>query len=206
MRKKLFIVALVLAVIAAFTAGCGKTDKTSSSSSGTSSVSSESVQSESADSESEKSADQKSETGESEGPKDGGGSQVVEPPEKSAPTAEDPGNNDPTETVSKTHTASQMEKKYIGTWVQKGILQSDGSIANDNTKSTLTVKEDGTYKLSLTDPSGTSVKEGKWSLNGDKKLVAGDYKLGIDEKGYLLRNSGQRDGKGFWMQYAYVKK
>ena len=54
--------------------------------------------------------------------------------------------------------------------------------------------------------NGKKIKEeGTWKLNANKQIVAGDYTMGIDDSGYLLKDTGERDGKGRKMKYAFAK-
>lgn len=102
---------------------------------------------------------------------------------------------------------SKVKAKYVGTWVMKGILLRDGSLdSTGGVSGKYVIREDGTYTSSMTNPEGGKTSAGgNWSLNDSKNLSA-DTVLGISENGkYLLRDSGQRDGKGFRMYYAYVK-
>ena len=56
------------------------------------------------------------------------------------------------------------------------------------------------------DVNGKKIKEeGTWKLNANKQIVAGDYTMGIDDSGYLLKDTGERDGKGRKMKYAFAK-
>lgn len=102
---------------------------------------------------------------------------------------------------------SKVKARYVGTWVMKGILMRDGSLeGTGGVSGKYVIREDGTYTSSMTNPEGGKTSAGgNWSLNSSKDLSA-DTVLGISENGkYLLRDSGQRDGKGFRMYYAYVK-
>ena len=102
---------------------------------------------------------------------------------------------------------SKMKARYVGTWVMKGILMRDGSLeGTGGVSGKYVIREDGTYTSSMTNPEGGQTSAGgNWSLNSSKDLSA-DTVLGISENGkYLLRDSGQRDGKGFRMYYAYAK-
>lgn len=102
---------------------------------------------------------------------------------------------------------SKVKARYVGTWVMKGILMRDGSLeGTGGVSGKYVIREDGTYTSSMTNPEGGKTSAGgNWSLNSSKDLSA-DTVLGISENGkYLLRDSGQRDGKGFRMYYAYAK-
>ena len=194
MKKKLIAVVLIAGLIFAY--GCGNSE----SKSGDSGIST-------------KSKSQTEETQKSS-KKDSGSSSSESQQNSSSESAQsgendpgDAGNNDPTAETAQNNTVQQMKEKYIGSWTQKGLLMSDGSIDDsDGSTGTLTVKDDGTYTLTLKDSDGkTTENSGKWSVNSDKKLVVGSYTMGIDDNGYLLRDSGQRDGKGFRLYYAMKK-
>ncbi|MFC2661744.1 MAG: hypothetical protein ACFNYI_01225 [Eubacterium sp.] len=200
MKKKILAVVLIAGLI--FMYGCGSSggNSKSSSKSGRSSKQTESAQKKSDSSSASSSAN------------NGSGSSSDSTTSSSDQSGEndpgDAGNNDPTKETAQNNTVQQMKQKYIGSWEEKGLLMSDGSIDDsDGSSGTLTVKDDGTYTMSLTDSDGkTTQTSGNWSINSDKKLVVGSYTMGIDDNGYLLRDSGQRDGKGFHLYYAFKSK
>jgi hypothetical protein len=197
MKKKILAVVLIAGLI--FMYGCGSSggNSKSSSKSGRSSKQTESAQKKSDSSSASSSA------------KNGSDSSTSSTSEQSGENDPgDAGNNDPTKETAQNNTVQQMKQKYIGSWEEKGLLMSDGSIDDsDGSSGTLTVKDDGTYTMSLTDSDGkTTETSGNWSINSDKKLVVGSYTMGIDDNGYLLRDSGQRDGKGFRLYYAFKSK
>jgi hypothetical protein len=197
MKKKILAVVLIAGLI--FMYGCGSSGGNSknSSKSGRSSKQTESAQKKSDSSSASSSA------------KNGSDSSTSSTSEQSGENDPgDAGNNDPTKETAQNNTVQQMKQKYIGSWEEKGLLMSDGSIDDsDGSSGTLTVKDDGTYTMSLTDSDGKPTEtSGNWSINSDKKLVVGSYTMGIDDNGYLLRDSGQRDGKGFRLYYAFKSK
>lgn len=121
--------------------------------------------------------------------------------------ADDPANADSTAETGKNATKEQMIQTYIGRWEQQGVIQSDGNI-DDSTGSrcTYVINADKTYTAKGRDVNGNKIDEkGTWSLNSNKQLVCGDYTLGIDESGYLLKDTGERDGKGRKIKYAFIK-
>ncbi len=185
MKKKILAIVLIAGLVLMYGCGSSKTDKKSTSSKAKTQTE------ESQNSSSSSSSSDNSSTAES-GENDPG----------------DAGNNDPTAETAKNNTEQQMEDKYVGSWEQEGLLMSDGSIDDsDGSTGSLTVNSDGTYSMTIKDADGnTTDTSGKWTINSDKKLVVGDYKMGIDDNGYLLRDSGQRDGKGFHLYYAMKKK
>lgn len=185
MKKKLL--ALVLAVALIFMYGCGTEQNSNSVKKSKKSTRTEQRKKSTSKKKSDTSK-KKSESGEND--------------------PDDPANNDPTADTSKKNTTSQMEKKYIGTWEQQGLLMSDGSLDNsDGSTGTIVIKSDGTYRVNIKDMNGKATKEsGKWSLNSKKKVVLGSLIMGINDDGYLLRYSGERDGKGFRLYYAFKKK
>ena len=68
------------------------------------------------------------------------------------------------------------------------------------------INADKTYTAKGVDINGEKINEsGKWKLNGNKQLVCGNYTLGIDDSGYLLKDTGERDGKGRKIKYAFSK-
>ncbi len=200
MKKKILAVVLIAGLI--FMYGCGSSggNSKSSSKSGRSSKQTESTQKKSDNNSSSSSA--KNGTGSSSSDDSASASSSEQSGENDPGDA---GNNDPTKETAQNNTVQQMKQKYIGSWEEKGLLMSDGSIDDsDGSSGTLTVKSDGTYTMSLTDSNGkTTETSGNWSINSDKKLVVGSYTMGIDDNGYLLRDSGQRDGKGFHLYYAF---
>ncbi|MCH4006811.1 MAG: copper resistance protein NlpE [Eubacterium sp.] len=197
MKKKILAVVLIAGLI--FMYGCGSSggNSKSSSKSGRSSKQTESAQ---------KKSDSNSASSSAKNGSDSSTSSTSEQSGENDPG--DAGNNDPTKETAQNNTVQQMKQKYIGSWEEKGLLMSDGSIDDsDGSSGTLTVKDDGTYTMSLTDSDGkTTETSGNWSINSDKKLVVGSYTMGIDDNGYLLRDSGQRDGKGFRLYYAFKSK
>ena len=42
-------------------------------------------------------------------------------------------------------------------------------------------------------------------MNANNQIEAGDNVFGIDESGYLLMDTGERDGKGMRIRYAFAK-
>lgn len=120
---------------------------------------------------------------------------------------EDPANADSTAAYGSKRTQEQMKSEFIGKWELQGVLINSGDL-DPTTGATgkYVIKADGTYTSSGTDANGNSMKgKGRWILNENNQLVAGDDTLGIDESGYLLRDTGERDGKGRKMKYAYAK-
>lgn len=118
----------------------------------------------------------------------------------------EPGNADPTGSVAKDKTADEMESLYVGTWTIKGILLSDGSIDSEGVSGKYEIKSNGEYTADVTYADGSTDKgSGKWSVNSDKKLVAGSSEMGLDSSSRLLKYSGERDGKGNRLYYAFVK-
>ena len=120
---------------------------------------------------------------------------------------DDPMNADSTKETGQNATAEQMKKRYVGRWEQQGIIQGDGNLdASDGSHCTYVFNSDNTYTARGKDASGKKIKEdGTWSLNASKQIVAGKYTMGIDESGYLLKDTGERDGKGRKMKYAFSK-
>lgn len=183
MKKKIFVV-LLIALLSVFCIACGSK---STSKSDTSSKDSDTTSSEQAsnDSDSTSTSD--------EATTDEGDS-------------EDPANADQTEDNSSSST-SAVKAKYVGTWKLKGILYSDGSIVSDGAGSAkYVIKSDGTYTETGKDADGNTISDsGSWSLNSKNKLVAGSATMGINSKGYMLKYTGQRDGKGNKLNYAFKK-
>ena len=120
---------------------------------------------------------------------------------------EDPVNADSTKETGQNATVDEMTKRYIGRWEQQGIIQSDGNLDTSNgSHCTYVFNSDYTYTARGKDASGKKIKEdGTWTLNSNKQIVAGKYTMGIDESGYLLKDTGERDGKGRKMKYAFSK-
>lgn len=201
MKKKIIAMVLIAGLIFAY--GCGS----SGNNSGSSSKKSTKAKSQTEETQKSSSSDSSSESSGSSGSQSS--SQSSSDTQQSGENDPgDAGNNDPTAETAKNNTVQQMKDKYVGSWTQKGLLMSDGSIDDsDGSTGSLTVRSDGTYTLSLKDSDGkTTETSGKWSVNSDKKLVVGSYTMGIDDNGYLLRDSGQRDGKGFHLYYAMKKQ
>jgi hypothetical protein len=100
-----------------------------------------------------------------------------------------------------------MEKRYIGTWEEQGILSPGGEIEPPRSSyCTYVIKANKTYTAKGVDENGKKINEsGKWKLNSNKQLVCGKYTLGIDSSGYLLKDTGERDGKGRKIKYAFAK-
>jgi|GEM_PF-1309366 len=123
------------------------------------------------------------------------------------PDKDDPMNADQTEYIGKNQSKAKMRKRYAGTWTFQGVVLSDGNLDMSTKASGKYVfKKDGTYTFKGKNLKGKKIKEsGKWKLDGSKRLIAGKYTLGIDGSGYLLKDSGQRDGKGRKMKYAFAK-
>lgn len=118
----------------------------------------------------------------------------------------EPGNADPTGSVAKDKSSDEMESLYVGTWTIKGVLLSDGSIDGEGVSGNFVIKSDGSYTADVTYADGSTDKgSGKWSVNSDKKLVAGSAVMGLDSQSRLLKDSGERDGKGNRLYYAFVK-
>ena len=83
---------------------------------------------------------------------------------------------------------------------------SDGSIDGEGVSGKYVIKSNGDYIADVTYADGSTDKgSGKWSVNGDKKLVAGSAVMGLDKESRLLKDSGERDGKGNRLFYAFVK-
>ena len=118
---------------------------------------------------------------------------------------EDPANADPTLGGDDDQaTEDDLQRRYIGTWTLKGLEFRDGSF-EDAGKCTIEVMRDGNYTMKGK-LSGEEVdRQGRWSINEKKKLVMGKDKLGVNDEGYLLMYSGQRDGKGSKLYYAFQR-
>lgn len=121
--------------------------------------------------------------------------------------ADDPANADTTADTGKNATVDEMTKRYIGRWEQQGLIQSDGNLdTTSGSHCTYVINADKTYTAKGVDVNGNKINEkGKWKLNANKQLVCGKYTLGIDESGYLLKDTGERDGKGRKIKYAFTK-
>ena len=120
---------------------------------------------------------------------------------------DDPMNADPTKDTGEGSTVEAMEKRYIGRWEMQGIIQGDGNLdTSTGAHCTYVFSADHTYTARGKDFSGKKIKEsGTWELNANKQIVAGKYTMGIDGSGYLLKDTGERDGKGRKMKYAFTK-
>lgn len=120
---------------------------------------------------------------------------------------DDPMNADSTEETGQNASAETMTKRYIGRWEMQGLIQSDGNLdTSTSAHCTYVFNADYTYTARGTDVSGNRIQEdGTWKLNSNKQIVAGKYTLGIDESGYLLKDTGERDGKGRKIKYAFQK-
>ena len=127
--------------------------------------------------------------------------------EREAAEAEDPANADGTIETGQNATAEEMIKRYVGKWVLQGIIQSDGNLdTSSGAKCTYVINSDKTYTAKGKDVNGKKIDEkGKWKLNENKQLVCGKSTLGIDDSGYLLKDTGERDGKGRKIKYAFSK-
>lgn len=120
---------------------------------------------------------------------------------------DDPVNDDSTKDTGKSATTDAMTKRYVGTWEQQGVLQGDGNLDTSTGSScTYVFNADYTYTAKGKDINGKTINEnGTWKLNANKQIVAGGYTMGIDESGYMLKDTGERDGKGRKMRYAFSK-
>lgn len=120
---------------------------------------------------------------------------------------DDPENYDSTEETGREATTDDMIQRYLGTWEEQGILQGGGELdSSTNSYCTYIFKDDFTYTAKGKDANGKKIDEnGTWKLNANKQIVAGDYTMGIDDSGYLLKDTGERDGKGRKMKYAFAK-
>ena len=120
---------------------------------------------------------------------------------------DDPENYDSTEETGRDATTDAMMQRYIGTWEQQGILQGGGEIdVSSDSYCTYIFNSDFTYTAKGKDVNGKKINEdGTWKLNANKQIVAGGYTMGIDDSGYLLKDTGERDGKGRKMKYAFAK-
>ena len=120
---------------------------------------------------------------------------------------DDPENYDSTADTGKKSSTDAMMQRYIGTWEEQGILQGSGDL-DTSTGSTCTYifNSDFSYTAKGKDINGKKIDEkGTWKLNANKQIVAGSYTMGIDDSGYLLKDTGERDGKGRKMKYAFAK-
>lgn len=120
---------------------------------------------------------------------------------------DDPMNADSTKETGQNSTVDAMTKRYVGKWEQQGIIMSDGNLdTTSGSYCTYVFNADKTYTAKGEDAGGNKINEkGTWKLNANKQIVAGDYTMGIDESGYLLKDTGERDGKGRKMKYAFSK-
>ena len=120
---------------------------------------------------------------------------------------DDPANADTTAETGRNASVSDMMQRYIGTWEQQGIIQSDGNLdTSSGSHCKYVINQDKTYTAKGVDINGEKINEkGRWELNANKQLVCGDYTLGIDDSGYLLKDTGERDGKGRKIKYAFSK-
>lgn len=120
---------------------------------------------------------------------------------------DDPENYDSTEDTGKDSTTDAMIERYTGTWEQQGILQGGGDLdTTTGSYCTYIFNSDFSYTARGKDINGKKInEEGTWMLNAKKQIVAGDYTMGIDDSGYLLKDTGERDGKGRKMKYAFAK-
>ena len=116
-------------------------------------------------------------------------------------------NYDSTEDTGKNATTEAMIQRYIGTWEQQGILQGGGDLdTTTGSYCTYIFNSDFSYTAKGKDVNGKKINEdGTWKLNANKQIVAGSYTMGIDDSGYLLKDTGERDGKGRKMKYAFAK-
>jgi hypothetical protein len=147
----------------------------------------------------------KSKTTKTEQAKDNSSSSDEKTSKDSKSADVDPGDADTTDSTSANNTAAQMKAKFIGTWELKGILYSDGSFSKAGTCKYV-IKADGTYTCKGETAGGSAINEsGSWSLNSDKKLVTGKNTMGINGDGYMLKYTGERDGKGNKLNYAFEK-
>lgn len=116
----------------------------------------------------------------------------------------DPANEDTTAATTENKTDAQASKMFIGTWKMKGLLDSDGSITDAGSCKYI-INKDGSYTAKGTIDGKDIAESGTWTLGDKKKLVAGDQTLGINSDGYMLRYSGERNGKGYKLYYAFKK-
>ena len=73
-------------------------------------------------------------------------------------------------------------------------------------KQTFTFEEDGTYTFVDKTEGNEKEESGNWAVNSSNQLVIREFTLTISEEGYLLWDSGERDGKGRRLYYAFKKK
>ena len=120
---------------------------------------------------------------------------------------DDPENYDSTVETGKKASTEAMMQRYIGTWEQQGILLGGGDLStSDGSTCTYIFNSDFSYTAKGKDINGKKIDEsGTWKLNANKQIVAGSSTMGIDESGYLLKDTGERDGKGRKMKYAFAK-
>ena len=120
---------------------------------------------------------------------------------------DDPENYDSTAETGKKASTETMMQRYIGTWEQQGILLGGGDLdTSDGSSCTYIFNSDFSYTAKGKDINGKKIDErGTWKLNANKQIVAGDATMGIDDSGYLLKDTGERDGKGRKMKYAFAK-
>ena len=120
---------------------------------------------------------------------------------------DDPVNADSTEETGQNASPEAMTKRYTGRWEMQGLIQSDGNLdSSSSAHCTYVFNADHTYTARGVDLSGNKIKEdGSWKLNSNKQIVAGKFTMGIDESGYLLKDTGERDGKGRKIKYAFAK-
>ncbi len=120
---------------------------------------------------------------------------------------DDPVNDDSTKETGKNSTSDAMLQRYTGTWELQGILQGGGDLdTSTGAYCTYVFNPDYSYTAKGEDISGNKIDEkGTWMLNSNKQIVAGKYTMGIDESGYMLKDTGERDGKGRKMKYAFAK-
>ncbi len=133
--------------------------------------------------------------------------QEEEPAEEAPETdPEDPGNTDPTASTADME-KEEAQARYIGMWKLSGFLMSDGSLDMTGCgEEVYRIDGDGNYTLEGTSPEGDEIEEaGTWSLDETNHIVMGNVVMGFNEDGYLLKDSGERDGKGFKLHYAYSK-
>ena len=119
---------------------------------------------------------------------------------------EDPANADPTIGGDDDQaTDDDLQRRYVGTWTLKGLEFRDGSF-EDAGKCTVEIMRDGTYTMKGKLDGEKVDRKGTWTINEKKKLVMDEKdKLGVNDEGYLLMYSGQRDGKGSKLYYAFQR-
>ncbi len=196
-RKKLLTVVLAAGLVCCL-AACGPAEKGRTDAAAGSS--SESAAEASAASEAESAAQQADSSAEA----DKSDEAEKDSENNSEQASEDPADVDTTADTAEGKSDDQMKKKYQGTWKLAGILYSDGSTEKAGT-CTIKVNSDGSYTMKGT-LSGKQVDQsGSWSLTDSKKLKLSDDELGIDSDGNLLKYTGQRDGKGYKLNYAFKR-